>query len=409
MIETINLIADKWFTWQTAMLWQVAVLIAIVWAVDLLIRKWAWPQVRYALWLLVLLKLVLPPTLTLPTSITARIPGVVEKTVKVQFTPPAAATLPTPATPYRFESLFSAETPVRTARINPPTLTKSPMPPTVTPDTTPLTSTTIALEPPGLSLKVYALLAWLSGVVVLAGWLIGRLRRFRREHLENINNTNALPRKFCALLEQTAAQLKLKKIPRVILTDRVKGPAVFGVFRPVLLMPAEKLANMTRQETEHILLHELAHIKRGDLVVHSIHMVLQIAYWFNPLVWLTRKPLQSLRELCCDATVAKILKDKTSGYRETLLETARQLLAEPATGGMGLLGLFENSHRLPDRLKWLEKKTWKRRPLRIAIIGVLVGVMGSCVLPMAKAQNLTNHGRKTMKLANRKAHELNHA
>ena len=46
------------------MLWQTAVLIAIIWMLDVLIRKWAWPQVRYALWLLVLVKLLLLPTLT---------------------------------------------------------------------------------------------------------------------------------------------------------------------------------------------------------------------------------------------------------------------------------------------------------------------------------------------------------
>ena len=57
MIETLNNMADKWFNWEFAIAWQVAVLIAIIWVIDLLIRKWAWPQVRYALWLLVLVKL----------------------------------------------------------------------------------------------------------------------------------------------------------------------------------------------------------------------------------------------------------------------------------------------------------------------------------------------------------------
>ncbi len=413
MINTINHIADKWFTWQTEMLWQVAVLIAIVAVVDLLIRKWAWPQVRYALWLLILVKLVLPPTMTLPTSLTARIPVLVEKTVKVQLARPPAATPAAPAAPaappiqYRPEPVFGpyAAEPITT---DPPAATESPMPPAAATHTTPVASTTVAPEPPGVSLKVYALGAWLGGVFVLAGWLIGRLRRFRREHLKNYDK-NALPDRFRALLEKTAAQLKLKSIPRVILTDKIKGPAVFGIFRPVLLMPADKVACLASRDIEHILLHELAHIKRGDLFVHAVSMILQIAYWFNPLIWLIRRPLQSLRELCCDATVARVLKDRTSGYRETLLETARQLLAEPVTAGMGLLGLFENSHRLLDRLRWLEKKTWKNRPLRIALILVLVGVMLSCVLPMAKARNITHHARKTMKLANRKAHELNHA
>jgi hypothetical protein len=169
----------------------------------------------------------------------------------------------------------------------------------------------------------------------------------------------------------------------VIVTERVACPAVFGVFRPVLLMPATKLNNMDSRDMEHILLHELAHIKRGDLFVHAVSMCLQIAYWLNPLLWMIRRTMQNLRELCCDATVARLLKDDTVHYRQTLLETARGLLAQPVDPGLGLLGLFENSNWLVTRLQWLEKKTWKNRPLRIATVMALVSVMAVCVLPMA--------------------------
>ena len=151
-------------------------------------------------------------------------------------------------------------------------------------------------------------------------------------------------------------------------------------------MPAKKFKNMSTQDTEHILLHELAHIKRGDLLVHAVWMLVQIVYWFNPLLWMIRRTLQNLRELCCDATVATLLRENTVHYRQTLLETARQLLAEPVDPGLGLLGLFENNNWLVTRLQWLEKNTWKNRPLRIATIIALVAIMTTCVLPMANRQ-----------------------
>ncbi|MHC4500088.1 MAG: M56 family metallopeptidase, partial [Planctomycetota bacterium] len=131
---------------------------------------------------------------------------------------------------------------------------------------------------------------------------------------------------------------------------------------------------------------ELSHIKRGDLKIHAFYMVLQIIYWFNPLLWLARRQLQHLRELCCDATVARILREETTGYCETILETARRLLAKPVEPGMGLLGLFEDASRLATRLKWLEKKTWKHRWLQIATVLGIVSIMCACVLPMAKAE-----------------------
>ena len=369
MIEMLNNMADKWFAVEVSMLWQVAVLIAIIFAIDLVIKRFAWPQLRYALWLLILVKLILPPSLTSPASFTAEIPSLAKRTVNIQLAAPQinqpiieTAKHPEyiPAVPQPAETIISPQP------AEPQIQKQSP-------------KIVFAKQTP--SWKVYAALSWLAGVVVLSLWLTIRLKKLRKEH---ISFPKPVPERFQHLLEETVGKLKLKTIPKVILTDKVCCPAVFGLFKPVLLIPADKLSSMSRQDTEHILLHELAHIKRGDLIVHAVYMMLQIIYWFNPLLWLIRKQLQNLRELCCDATVARILKEKTFSYRETLLETARQLLAEPIDPGLGLLGLFENSNWLVDRLKWLEKKTWKNRPIRILTIFVLVCLMSATVLPMAK-------------------------
>jgi len=362
MSETLNHIAEKWFAWEYSMLWQVGVLIIIIYVIDLLTRKWLWPQVRYALWLLILVKLILPPTLTSPTSFTSNIPILTENSVKLEYFEPPSAT------PIEAESI-------------------APIPELATSEIVPAERALPVEEvvPVGVSLswKAVIFLIWLAGIVVLSSWLIIRLRNLRYEHLTN-GELKKLPERDQDLLERAAKRLNLKTIPQVILSDKVGCPAVFGIFRPVLLIPSDKLKNLSREDLEHIFLHELSHIKRGDLYLHAIYMMLQIAYWFNPLLWLIRRQLQNLRELCCDATVARVLKEKTAHYRETLLETARQLLAEPVDPGLGLLGLFENSNRLVDRLKWLERKPWKNRGLRNFTVLVLIGLMGACVIPMAK-------------------------
>lgn len=370
MINALNNLADNWLNFQLTMLWQVTALIAIVWLIDLIIRKWAWPQLRYALWLLILVKLILPPTLTSPTSFTAEIPAIAKKSIKLQFNQPP------PTTPSLAFGITPTEIPTKN------TMTYSPAAPAAIQPAKTLQPSDTTPHAAAISWKSYSFLTWLAGMAILSAWLITRLTSLRREHLKN--TANKLPERFNDLLTSAAQKLKLKNVPQVILTDKVCCPAVFGLFKPILLMPADKLKNLTRSDTEHILLHELAHIKRGDLLIHAIYMTLQIAYWFNPLLWLIRKHLQSLRELCCDATVAKILRENTTHYRRTLLETARQLLAEPTDPGLGLLGLFENSNRLFDRLKWLEKKTWKNRPLRIVTIFLLICIMATCVIPMAK-------------------------
>ncbi len=395
MTSLLNLIAENWYSWHIAMLWQMAVLVGIIWLVDLCIRKWAWPQVRYTLWMLVLVKLLIPPTWTSPASVTSYIPAAAQKAVSIQFNPASQSHETKAATGMeRINAAFHKTTTVieqpetyaqNDVAYDDNSLTVASTPAGTVTNTerveAPLQKTAPAIH---LSRKTYAMFIWLAGIMVLSVWLIRRLTGLRREYLNA--STQQLPERFDELLAAVAGKLNLKTLPQVILTNKVCCPAVFGILRPVLLMPARKFTTMSRQDTEHILLHELAHIKRGDLWVHAIHMILQILYWFNPLIWLARKPLQNLRELCCDATVAKLLKEKTYHYRETLLETARQLLTEPVDPGLGLLGLFENSNWLVTRLQWLEKKTWKNRGLRIATIILLVALMTTCVLPMANRQ-----------------------
>ncbi|MHC4565951.1 MAG: hypothetical protein ACYTE3_09350, partial [Planctomycetota bacterium] len=69
MIELLNGFAQSWWSWMWPMSWQVCVLVILVGAADLLLRRRAWPQVRYALWLLILVKLVVPPTFSLSTGV----------------------------------------------------------------------------------------------------------------------------------------------------------------------------------------------------------------------------------------------------------------------------------------------------------------------------------------------------
>ena len=370
MIDVLNVIADKWIAWQFAMLWQVAILILVVWVVDLLIRKWAWPQMRYILWLLVLIKLILPPMISSPLSITSEVSLLIQKAINTQIN--------------QSQSALEAFDPANQAKL------------VILPEKRPqhlkfsgnlivsdaATQTYVAAPATILlSWKTYIFFFWLAGILILSIWLVVRLSELRHKYMKKSQQLN-IPNRLKEQLTLAAQKLKLRKLPQVILTDNVCCPAVFGVFRPVLLIPRKNLTNLTKQNVEHIFLHELAHIKRGDLLIHTFYMGLQIAYWFNPLLWLMRKHLQNLRELCCDATVARVLEERTHEYRKTLLDTAKQLFIEPATPGLGLMGLFENSDWLVYRLKWLEKKTWGKSHLRIASIFILVCLMATCVMPM---------------------------
>ena len=83
MAEWINQTAAVWWSWMAAVSVQAAVLILLVGAADMVLRRWAWPQLRYALYLLVLAKLVLGPAFTSPASVTWRLGPWTDWTVQV--------------------------------------------------------------------------------------------------------------------------------------------------------------------------------------------------------------------------------------------------------------------------------------------------------------------------------------
>jgi len=382
MITQINSVAEGWWNWMWPMFWQVGVLVVFIGAIDLLLRRRIWPQVMYALWLLVLVKLILPPTFSLSTSVVSQFRMLADRTAVEQRKIDMPADLPavrtnTEITPLALDGSIDPA-PDRDGMMS--GKAAEPAGPVLS------AGVTASVERVGLHWKVWAMVVWLAGVIILGLWTAVRFRKLRQLHSGKYSDTD-LPEWFGTLLTNTAKKLGLRKLPGIVLSRNIASPAVFGTFRPVLVLPADTVRHLSQKRTEHILLHELAHIKRGDLKINSFYMLLQIVYWFNPMLWLLRGRLQHLRELCCDATVAGILREKTTDYRETILQNAKWLLTGPARSGIGLLGLAEDSRNLLVRLNWLERKTWKHRGLRIVTVCAAIAIMSVCVLPMARADN----------------------
>ena len=394
MITQINSAAEGWWNWMWPMLWQVSVLIVFIGAIDFLLRRRIWPQVRYALWLLVLVKLILPPTFSLSTSVVSHVRMLAGRTAVQLSDTDMPADLPAVRTSMEITPLATGD------NIEPAPDPDGMMSRQAAEPAGRIFSTSVAgsVKRVGLHWKVCAMAVWLAGVIGLGLWAAVRLRKLRQLHSCKLPDDD-LPEWFGTLFTNTAKRLGLRKLPVIVISKNIASPAVFGTLRPVLVLPTDTVHHLSQNRTEHILLHELAHIKRGDLKVNSFYMLLQIVYWFNPLLWLLRRRLQHLRELCCDATVAGILQEKTTDYRETILQNAKWLLTGPARSGIGLLGLAEDSHNLLIRLNWLERKTWKYRGLRIVTVCAAIALMTACVLPMAKARAKAEPSNKSEQAA----------
>ena len=381
MIAAVNQVAQSWWSWMGPMLWQVSLLVLIVTGLDFVLRRWAWPQVRYTLWLLILVKLIIPPTWTLPSSLISKWQPMVQARIEERL----GINLRGPAAVEAFQM-----SPSISASMTASDLAGGPVEQTAQAQPAEPSSLTASRT---LGWKSYALIVWILGMGFFVGLLALRISRLRRWHKKQVEK-KTIPVWYYELLVETTKRLKLGRLPAIVFSKDAKAPAVYGMFRPVLLLPASYLDSLSREDAEHVLLHELAHLKRGDLWLHGLCLLLQIVYWFNPLLIWTRRQMKHVREICCDLTIANVLKEKTMKYRETLLNTARELLTETAEPGMGLLGVFEDPFRLVARLRWLEKKTWRTRKLMTAAVAVVAIIMTAAVLPMGSAGQVGAAGDK---------------
>ncbi len=355
MIAQLNTFAELWWQWMGSMFWQVSLLVILVLAIDKVIHRWAWPQVRYVLLGLVFIKLVIPPTWQMPTSIVSWIQPLVEKRISIQIDPQDKIT------GISLEMDTDADAPA-------------------------LNSTNASGLSGRISLWSILFLTWMVGMVafgVVLGRKIIQLHRWHRHQKAQKDSGRIVPAWFRVLLTETATRLNLRKNPEIVFSIDVVNPAVYGLLRPVLLLPEDFFTKLSREETEHVLIHELCHLKRGDLWVHWFCLVLQMVYWFNPLLIWTRRKMRYVCEICCDLSVADILREKTRFYRDTLVRTAKELFTETVEPGLGLLGVFEEPFRIVPRLQWLEKKTWENRKRKSASILFTSLIMVIFVMPMA--------------------------
>jgi beta-lactamase regulating signal transducer with metallopeptidase domain len=179
----------------------------------------------------------------------------------------------------------------------------------------PLTSSTEY----GLARRIFAFLPviWLTGIWLLGlNILGGHIRILRMIRL-------GCPLVDPAILDVMAdcqALTGMGNPVRMVVTDRIASPALFGLFRPCLLLPARTLTEMNQRELRHIFLHELVHLKHRDILVNLVASAVQILHWFNPLVVYGFKRMRVDRELTCDDSVLSLLHpEETAAYGDTII------------------------------------------------------------------------------------------
>jgi beta-lactamase regulating signal transducer with metallopeptidase domain/Flp pilus assembly secretin CpaC len=341
-IETLNHWSGWYLNFVWPMFWQSSLLILVLFAIDFAIRRSVRASIRYALWLVVLVKLCLPPTLASPTS----------PAWWWHKTPPIAAAQPHYTVTYGTEPL--------------PETSRNAIPVYVPPK-------------PAMTIAAWLLVTWGGVGVLLLVWLLIRWRRVTRQ-VRRATHSERLS----AILNQTCFLVAAKSRVPVKLTENSMSPAVCGLFRPVILIPKSLAEGFSGEQLQIVLLHELVHLRRCDVWVNFLQALLQVLYWWHPLLWLANARIRRVREEAVDDAVMLALRDQADSYASTLLEVAKLALNRPLAS-LGLVGILESRSALRQRIERLVNfRASRKAGLTFASI-CCVFAFSAAALPMGEA------------------------
>ena len=306
-----------------------SVVILAVLAVRLLLRRA--PKVfSYALWAVVLFRLLCPVSVTSAVSLLGALGAPAQErsavTSVVEYVPAdivrnmAPAVTPLPQEPFPAEP---GENIVSTA----PSVTQ--------PDAAPISP---------LSGPVAVLtLTWLTGMALLLLYSVVSLLRLRRRLVGAVR------------LEDN-----------IYLADYIPSPFVMGLFRPKIYLPS----TLTETERGYILRHEQYHLRRRDHVVKLLSFLALCVHWFNPLVWAAFILAGKDMEMSCDEAVVRELgEDIRADYSASLLSlaTGRRIVA-----GMPLaFGEGDTGSRIRNLLNWKRPRPWVMAVCAVVCVGLI--------------------------------------
>jgi len=361
-IETLNVWADKWATFMWSSLLDTTVILAVVATIWIALRRWMPAQLGYCLFFLVLIKLCVPIHVTVPGAAAYLSPQhAIERL--------SAWTMLSPqqASANRMSDGSKAEDDVMPEEMLGMMSAADGK-----------HSETAAA--PRLSIAAKLMCAWSMTVLVLSVWFTwaqARLARVLRE--ARPFERGSLP----IDLPELKRLAGVAQPVRLLSSAAVSSPAIGGLFRPSIVLPAGLAGTLSAQQIRWVLLHELAHIRRHDLWVAALQRLVQITQFFNPAIWLANRMIDQQREYACDDAALAASATSRRECGAAFLSILDRANAQPARLTPAL-GIFSAKHSFRRRLMRILDNN---RPVRTRFtVGSMAVLLALAVLLLPRLQ-----------------------
>lgn len=378
IVESANRLGERHAEFALAMFWQFAVVVAALALLDVLLLRRRRAALRYGVWSLGLLKLLLPVTLLGPLGYFGWLDALPRSQPVVDAGPaPASGVRPPAMTP-------SPVLPDDVGAAGPQQQLVSNVANREPPEPVAAVSTSV---PPGTRADPAAPVHWPA--VWLASWCLIALgltavlvRRMQLVHQLVAAASPAPPRLVAILRELNPAILREPRPAVILVCDSLKSPAICGFLRARILIPRSLVDRLDDDQIRLVLVHELSHWRRLDPHINGLQSILQIVYFYNPLVWVMNAVVRRLREHAVDEAVLVELGAPIRRYGEMLLDIAD--LSDRLPGRpLPMTGILPSRNALSARIRRMVARPLPRRARLGATGFAAVIVAGFVLLPLA--------------------------
>lgn len=235
--------------------------------------------------------------------------------------------------------------------------------------------------------------AWAAGVVSAAVWLVFA---FCSLHRRLRQGSPVADERVLQIFAACKARMGINRNDISLVVQELVGtPSLFGVFSPKILLPPSVLS-LSDKELGYILLHELAHYKRKDVLVNYLLLVLQALHWFNPAIWYCFKRIRQDMEVATDERVLSVLENtEHKDYGRALLAVLEGFAAPRLAPR--LLGMVDDKQNIERRINMIKMAGFfqSRRRMALAVGLVSVVVLAGVLLTSGLTDGLSKEKTPT--------------
>lgn len=221
-------------------------------------------------------------------------------------------------------------------------------------------------------------------------------------------STKIIPTEWIDLLEDIKDKHKIPSRVTLLISSRIEGPITIGFIKPLIIFPTAYINNISIDEAEAILLHEVAHIKRHDYFFNIILLAIETMLFFNPFIWLVSRHIKIEREQSCDDYVTKYIQNPII-YAKTLLHV--ELLRNEYKASQALALSGNNKYDLLNRIKRINqqimetKYTSYKQQLGVILYATLTFIFIAWINPESK-ETLAHVKQQTIETSSHEEHIL---